>query len=261
MSGPFSTPIGAPLVPELPIRFRDTEILTVVYRSEPAAIAAFLPAPLEAASDTVLLHFYRMHDPDRFGPHREFAVQLDARLPGAGADGEAGGEVRGAYSPLLLLDTDGGMATGRELYGQPKKAGTPRLEARGDLLVGVAERNGIEVATATMPYKPARGDLSELLARVPFATNLNYKVVPHVSGETAIRQLTARTLEDVVVHACYVGPATVELRPNAQFPLHRLPVVQAQRGYHWRTDFTLPYGRVVHDYLAAVGEHDGTEPR
>ncbi len=242
MTDPYSTPMGAPLVPEFPIVFRNTEVLSVWYRTDPRAMREFLPAPLEAASDVVLLHFYVMHDPDWFGPHREFAVQLDAALPGT--------DVRGAFSPLLMLTTDGGLATGREVYGQPKKLGAPSLEARGDLLVGVAARNGIDVVTATTPYKPRRGALTDLLALVPFATNLNYKVVPHVTGETAIRQLTARTLQDVVVHECHVGPATVELRPNAQFPLHRLPVVEVGDAYHWRADFTLPFGRVVHDYLA-----------
>jgi acetoacetate decarboxylase len=251
MSDAFSTPLGAPLVPELPIRFRDTEILTVAYRSRSDAIDALVPEPLEAVSDTVLLHLYAMRDPDRFGPHHEFAVHLDVRL--------AGSDVRGAYSPFILLSTDGGMATGREIYGQPKKAGTPSLEVRGDLVVGMAERNGIEVATMTMGYKPQAGTLDGLLASVPFATNINYKVVPHVTGQDAIRQLTARTLEDVVVHECHVGPATVELRPNAQFPLHLLPVLEVGRGYHWRTDFTLPFGRVIHDYLPSSASGAGTE--
>jgi acetoacetate decarboxylase len=251
MSDAFSTPLGAPLVPELPIRFRDTEILTVAYRSRPDAVAALVPEPLEAVSDTVLLHLYAMHDPDRFGPHHEFAVQLDVRL--------AGTDVRGAYSPLILLSTDGGMATGREIYGQPKKAGRPSLKVRGDLVVGVAERNGIDVATMTMGYKPRTGALDDLLERVPFATNINFKVVPQVDGEPGIRQLTARTLEDVVVHECHVGPATVELRPNAQFPLHHLPVLEVDRGYHWRTDFTLPFGRVIHDYLVSGAAGAGTE--
>ncbi len=253
MTDPFSTPLGAQLVPRLPIRFRDTEILTVVYRTRPDAVASFLPSPLEAASDRVLLHLYAMHDPDRFGPHHEFAVQLDARLADTG--------VHGAFSPLLLLDTDGGLATGREIYGQPKKLGTPSLDVHGDLLVGVARRNGIDVATLTMPYKPGRGEIGDLLAEVPFATNMNYKIVPDVTGEPAIRQLTARTLEDVVVHECYVGAATVELRPNAQFPLHRLPVEEVERGFHWRTDFTLPFGRVIHDYLAPDAPGSETESR
>lgn len=237
----FSTPVGAPLVPRFPIRFRDTTILTVAYRTDPAAAARFLPPPLEAASDLVLLHFYRMGDPDWFGPHQEFAVQIDAHL---------GDDIRGAYSPLLLLTTEGGLATGREVYGQPKKLGEPRLEVRGDLVVGVASRNGIEVATVTTPFKQQAADIGDLLAVVPFGTNLNYKVVPHITGEPAIRQITARSLTDVVVHECWRGPATVELRPNAQFPLHLLPVRGVELAYYWRADFSLPFGRVVYDYLA-----------
>lgn len=248
--GSTATPVGAPLVPQLPIQFRDTTILSVAYRTDEAAVARLLPAPLEAASDLVLLHYYRMGDPDWFGPHQEFAVQLDARLrpavPGAGNQ-----EVRGAYSPLLLLTTDGGLATGRELYGQPKKLGEPRLEVRGDLVVGVAARNGIDVVTATTPAKQQPGNLADLLALVPFKTNLNYKYVQHITGEAAIRQLTARELTDVVIHECWRGPATVEIRPNAQFPVHLLPVREVEVAYFWRADFVLPYGRVVHDYLAS----------
>src|SRR5690606_2648889 len=138
-----------------------------------------------------------------------------------GENGEQ--EVRGAYSPLLLLSTDGGLATGREVYGQPKKLGEPRLEVRGDLVLGVATRNGIDIATVTTAYKQQPADIAELQALVPFATNLNYKVVPHITGEPAVRQITARELTDVVVHECWRGPATVELRPHAQFPLHLLP--------------------------------------
>ncbi len=79
----FSTPFGAPLVPEFPIRFRNTEILSIWYRSDPAAIAALLPPPLEAVSDLVLVHFYAMHDPDRFGPHREFADSMSGVVKSA----------------------------------------------------------------------------------------------------------------------------------------------------------------------------------
>src|SRR5690606_24293621 len=39
----FSTPLGAPLVPRFPIRFRDTTILSVAYRTDAAAVARFLP--------------------------------------------------------------------------------------------------------------------------------------------------------------------------------------------------------------------------
>ncbi|MEX2541568.1 MAG: acetoacetate decarboxylase [Trueperaceae bacterium] len=241
MSDAFSTPIGAPLVPRFPIRFRDTRILSVLYETEAEAVARFLPPPLIAASNRVVVHFYRMTDPDWFGPHFEFAVHLDALLPGSG--------LRGGYSPLLMLTTDGGMATGREIYGQPKKFGEPMLEIRGDLIVGVARRNGIDVATSTTVYKQEPAVISELTDLLPFTTNINYKVVPSVTGEAAIRQLTARSFQDVVVHECWRGAATVELRANAQFPIHQLPVLSVGQGFYWRADLTLPFGQVVHDYL------------
>jgi acetoacetate decarboxylase len=241
MNGSFSTPLWAPLVPKLPIRFRNTTILSVFYRSDRERIARELPPPLEPGSDLVVAHFYHMADPDWFGPHFEFALQVDAVLPATG--------VRGAYSPLLMLTTDGGLATGREIYGQPKKLGQPRLEVRGDLVVGVAERNGIEAVTATLPYKQLTAQPSELTAFFPFTTNINYKFIPDIAGQPAVRQLTARSFEEVTVHECWQGDATLEVRPHAQFPAHRLPVREVVRGFYWRVDLTLPFGRVIHDYL------------
>ena len=241
----FETPIDNPLYPHFPIEMRNVEILTAFYRTDLAAARRLIPPPLELAGDVVILHIYHMHDADSFGNYYESAVQLPVSLPGQ--------EVTGAYSPYLYLGSDGAVAVGREVYGQPKKGGEPRLEARGDLLVGTVSRNGIEVITATLPYKQRRAELADLLRRGDFRTNINLKVIPGVDGQIAIRQLTARRFENVRVHECWTGPATVELRPNAQAPVFRLPVREMLSGYYWRTDFVLPYGRVIHNYLAPKG--------
>jgi acetoacetate decarboxylase len=239
----FETPFDSPLYPHFPMEMRNVEILTAFYRTDLAAAQRLIPAPLAAASDIVIVHVYHMHDADSFGDYYESAVQLPVTL--AGSD-----EVAGAYSPYLYLGSDGAVAVGREIYGQPKKGGEPRLEARGDLLVGVVARNGIDVITATLPYKQRRADPAELLRYGDFRTNINLKVITGVDGAAAIRQLTARQFENVRVHECWSGPATVELRPNAQAPVYRLPVREMLAGFYWRTDFVLPYGRVLHDYLA-----------
>jgi acetoacetate decarboxylase len=39
------------------------------------------------------------------------------------------------------------------------------------------------------------------------------------------------------------------LRPNAQAPVHRLPVVEEAEGFFWLADFTLVPGVILHDYL------------
>jgi acetoacetate decarboxylase len=240
----FSTPWDAPTIPPFPFRFRNAEILTLAWRTTEAAVRRLLPPPLEPASDVVLAHIYRMNDTDWLGPYFESNVSVGCRLAAKG--------IAGSYSPYLVLGSDVGVAHGREVHGQPKKFGEPKLDYRGDLVVGSVMRNGIDVLTGTMAYKQRPDTLDSLKIHFDFAENINLKAVDHIDGRPAIRQLTARRLADVKVHECWGGPCTVELRPNAQLPVHRLPVVEMLDGLHWRADFTLVPGRIIHDYLEAA---------
>lgn len=240
---PFSFPWEAPLVPPFPLRFRDMSILTVCWRTDLAAITRLLPPPLEPTGDVVLAHIYRMPDTDFVGSAYECNVMFGARLV---LDGET---VVGGYSMGLYLDSDVGIAHGREVHGQPKKLASLTLETRSDLIVGEVERNGITILTATLPYKQCAADPTEMHRHFDFTENLNYKLIPHIDGTPAIRQLTARRLADVEVSECWTGPSTVELRPNAQAPVWRLPVVEPLEGFFWRANFTLVAGRVLYDYL------------
>lgn len=237
----WSMPWDAPLVPDFPFTFRNVEVLTLVYRTDREAIQALLPPPLEATGDWVLIHVYNMHDVEWLGSYGECNVMAGARL---------GEHHRGGYSPYLFLNSDVGLAHGREVHGQPKKFAEARIEVRKDLLVATVTRNGIDIVTGTMGYKQTRGGLDQLKqATFDFSTNLNYKVIPNIDGTAALRQITSRKLADVTVHECWTGPCTVELRPNAQAPVHKLPVREMADGYYWRADFTLVRGEVVHDYL------------
>jgi acetoacetate decarboxylase len=240
----FSTPFDNPIIPRFPMEMRNTEILTVFYRTDPDAARRLVPEPLEVTSDLVIVHVYHMNDADWFGNYYESAVQIPVRLRGT--------NITGVYSPYLYLGSAGAVAVGREVYGQPKKDGDPRLEVRDDLFVGTVTRNGIDVLTATMAYKQQRAELSAMTAYADFRTNINLKVIPNVDGTTAVRQLTARAFQDVRVHECWRGPATMELRPNAQAPVYRLPVRDVLEGFYWRVSFVLPFGDVIHDYLATA---------
>ncbi|MBI5879917.1 MAG: acetoacetate decarboxylase family protein [Chloroflexi bacterium] len=237
----FETPFDNPLVPRLPIQYRNCEILTAFYRTNAEAARRLVPEPLELTGEVVIVHLYHANDTDWFGHYDESAVQIPVRLPGT--------DIAGVYSPYLFLSNDGAVAAGREIYGQPKKGGQPRLEAREDLFVGTVTRNGIDVITVTLPYKQQRAPADALNRYGDFRTNINLKVVPNADGSTAIRQLTARTLSDVQVRECWSGGATIELRANAQAPVYRLPVIEMLEGFYWRVDFVLPFGRVIHDYL------------
>lgn len=240
-AGGFSTPWDAPTIPRFPFRFRNARILTVFYRTDPEAVALLLPPPLEPAGDTVAIHIYDMRDTDWLGPYGECNVMIPARLKDSGVAG---------YSPYLFLGSEVGVAHGREIHGQPKKLANVSLESRGDLLVGQVERNGIDVITATTPYKQQPADPAQMRQFFDFSVNYNLKAIDHIDGRPAIRQITSRKLTDLVVHECWSGPCTVELRPNAQAPVFRLPVRKMLVGYFWQASFTLVPGEILYDYLS-----------
>ena len=48
---------------------------------------------------------------------------------------------------------------------------------------------------------------------------------------------------------CWTGPCTTQLQPNAQAPVHRLPVREMLEGFYWTAQFTLVAGEVLLDYL------------
>ncbi len=244
----WTTPLDAPMYPRYPIPFRDLELLTLQYRTDPEAIRRLVPEPLEPTGDTVLLHVARFGDVPGIGADvHECNVMVGVRLD------TPTGPVSGAYSPWFFLDNDRAVAVGREVQGQPKRLAVVKLETRGDLVVGTVTANGIDILTGTLPYKVRAAPFEQLRSRVDMVTNINLKVVPSIDGTILARQLVARELADVRIRECWTGPGTVELRPNAVAPLYRLPVLELLEGYHWRADFALVAGRVLHDYLVGPG--------
>ena len=242
----FSTPWDAPTIPPFPFSFRNVEVLTFTYRTTQQAIAGLLPPPLEVTGDVVMVHIYRMNDTDYIGDYRESNVMVGARLPNANFPNK---QHSGAYSPYLFLNSEVGVCHGREVHGQPKKLGSPDIQFRGDLMVGTISRNGIDIFTGTLAYKQQKDEIESLSEYMDFATNINLKAVNHIDGKPAIRQLTSRKLANVRVTECWSGPCTVELRPNAQAPLFRLPVIEMLQGFYWKGDFDLVEGEIIYDYL------------
>jgi len=239
------TPIDSPVTGLPPASFRDGEVLTFQYATDPAAIRALLPEPLEPVNDTVQVQVSRWGDVPGAGRDiHECNVMVAARYRGAG------GTTEGSYSPYFWVESDRAMAGGREFHGQPKRIAEITVQTVGDLHVGRVRHNGFDIFTGTMQYKAAPSSLERLRSRVDPITNINFKVINHIDSRPAIRQLTARDLTDVEVHECYAGPCTVDIRPTATAPLYRLPVRAFGEGYYWRTDFRLVGGRILHDYLA-----------
>ena len=78
---------------------------------------------------------------------------------------------------------------------------------------------------------------------------MNLKLIPHVDGSLAIAQLVAYNLQDITIKGGWLSPARLHLIPHANAPVADLPVKCVVEGRHFIADLSLPYGRVLYDYL------------
>jgi len=245
-----SMPAASPSYPRGPYRFIDREYLIITYQSDPEAIRDALPEPLEPdGSDTVLYEFIRMPDSAGFGSYTESGVVIPAFYRGEHVN----------FTAQMYLDDEPPIAGGREIWGFPKKYGKPALAVVHDTLTGTLDCAGVQVAVGTMGYKHQhllydvagkKQCSSASIVEKMSKTQVNLKLIPGVDGNLEIAQLVAYKLTDIAVKGAWSGPARLHLVPHANAPVADLPVRKAIGGLHFIADLTLPYGSVLHDYLA-----------
>ncbi len=236
----FAMPLTSPAFPPGPYRFVNREFLVVTYRTDPKALRAVVPEPLQLPEDPLVKYeFIRMPDSTGFGDYTESGQVIPVLLEGR----------KGSYVHSMFLNDEAPIAGGRELWGFPKKLAAPELRVQTDTLLGTLDYGSVRVATATMGYKHRALDPQSLLPGL-LEPNFLLKIIPHVDGSPRICELVEYHLEDVVVKGAWTGPAALQLAEHALAPVARLPVLEVVSGVHVLTDLTLGLGRVVHDYLA-----------
>ena len=235
----FAMPLTSPAFPPGPYRFVNREFLIISYRTDPDALAAVIPAPLEVTDPVVKFEFIRMPDSTGFGDYTEAGQVIPVRFRG-----EAG-----AYVHAMFLDCEPPIAAGREIWGFPKKLASPELSVDKDTLHGVLRYGSVPVALATMGYKHRALPHDAILAALT-APNFLLKIIPHVDSTPRICELVRYRCEEVTVKGAWTGPAALELFEHALAPVAALPVREVISGVHILSDLTLGLGTVVHDYLA-----------
>jgi acetoacetate decarboxylase len=235
----FAMPLTSPAYPPGPYRFVDREFFIITYRTDPDALRAVIPAPLEMTDPIVKYEFIRMPDSTGFGDYTESGQVIPVSFRGQ----------KGGYVHSMYLDCDPPIAGGRELWGFPKKLASPGLKVDKDTLVGYLRFGQVPVAVATMGYKHRALDNEKVRASLE-GPNYLLKIIPHVDASPRICEIVRYYLQDITVKGAWEGPAALELFNHALAPVASLPVREVLGGVHIVTDMTLGLGTVVHDYLA-----------
>ncbi len=235
----FAMPLTSPAYPPGPYRFVNREFFIITYRTDPDALRAVIPAPLEFTSPIVNYEFIRMPDSTGFGDYTETGQVIPVSFQGQ----------PGSYVHAMYLDCHSPIAGGRELWGFPKKLASPSLSVEKDTLVGLLKYGSTTVASATMGYKHRALPLTPIRDALA-APNYLLKIIPHVDGSPRICEIVRYYCEDITVKGAWEGPAALQLFHHALAPVAALPVLEVISGVHIVSDLTLGLGTVVHNYLA-----------
>ena len=163
----YAMPLTNPAFPPGPYRFVNREFFIITYRTDPDALRAVIPAPLEFTQPLVKFEFIRMPDSTGFGDYTESGQVIPVSFKGT----------TGGYVHAMFLDDEAPIAGGRELWGFPKKLGEPSLRVEKDTLVGTLDYGSIRIATGTMGYKHLALDHAIVMASLE-APSFLLKIIP-----------------------------------------------------------------------------------
>ncbi|MFN8770789.1 MAG: acetoacetate decarboxylase [Neisseriaceae bacterium] len=236
----FAMPLTSPSFPKSEFRFVNREFFVITYETDIEILKSIVPEPLKVNSPKVNFEFIRMPDSSGFGDYTESGQVIPVEFEGQ----------HGNYVHAMYLDDASPIVAGREIWGFPKKYGTPSLSVDVDTLLGKLRYNSVDVAIGTMGYKYIPIDNDKLLKSLGTVPNFLLKIIPNCNGKDVdICQLVSYYLKDITLKGAWTGPAALDLFQHALAPVSQLPVKKVISGTHFVADLTLGFGQVVYDYL------------
>lgn len=216
----YSIPGWAPLYPEGPYEYDGFTALIFQYSVEQEQLQRLVPDPLSIRRSVMSLAIYDYGVVNGFGSYHELATSIPVSYEGQPL----------SYAPYVLLDADAPFASGREVWGIPKKLGEVTLNTDGTLVTATGSRSDKTLLKATLdPHgstdkHPLKPDSFETVFRktIPAATE--------GAGPVVDRLVVAETRE-VTADRALTGPATIEATSSAADPLAAFVPTGAVTGY------------------------------
>jgi acetoacetate decarboxylase len=191
-------------------KFLQARTLSIVFETDPEAIAAVLPPPLEPdGSSLASVGVACFGASNCVGPFDGGSLNVRARY----------GDVAGNYCVTMPMSTDTAIVFGRELYGEPKKQARVALVREGSHVRGTVERFGIT-------YVTIEADLDEV--RTPGeaqGSTFHVKFTPRcdgqgLDGDPLLIQVSSR----IITTRLERGAGTIRFQESPYDPVIDFPV-------------------------------------
>jgi len=243
----FSMPLTAPLYGALPLKYVDSKIVTVVFKTSPEVLRKLVPQPLLPNPDNLMFAYTSSLNVQGYqsggfsfhgGNYFEVVLGVPVRFDKTG----------GNYCVVMYLDkTVTGVPIGREIWGYPKKgANITFVESDGKVSSTVAR-----FGTTIIKLSFERTQKVEPVPPRPPTPTFNLKFIPSVKKDALpdVMQLTSNVTE-FNRKEMWRGKGTVEFGSLSEDPLGDIPVLQIIASDYSVVEGSLGHGEVVYDYLA-----------
>jgi acetoacetate decarboxylase len=237
------TPKGKSTLNPAPPWYYSSDFLSIEFWADASAVAAVLPAGLEAdraANGHGAALFYDWQfsgnneeylDPERY-QYREFFILVDALYDGKPV----------AYCPYIFVDNDAALARGWT-QGYPKRLGRvfqtryhaatgkagPALAA-GSKFAGTVTASGRRIAEAVVTLREPVKDLSAL-AQKPVVNLLHFpRLAADKQGQPVVHELVENIPHDVKIEQAWIGEGALKLPAADGEELSDLAPVRTGKG-------------------------------
>jgi len=173
-------PIHSPLFnPELTYGSDDCESVSVLLEVDHAAVRGFLePTPFEFVSPHVWIEVVVLRSAFGVGPFASGGVIVPCSYE----------DTVGGFYAFCYIDTDDGLALGREPFGYPKKYADVRLQRTGRAVTAAIYRGDARIEMSVV-----LGEGAQSIPRVPRYPHLLLQVFPSAeSSEVLLKRVIAR---------------------------------------------------------------------
>lgn len=232
-------PKNSPLYVRTPHHYKDIYWYSVVCRIKRYVLEKYVQDPLTLPEKDILDFevFIADYKSSEIGGYHESGIIVPANYK----------NVEGSHFSNLYLDSDAGIAAGREIIGFPKKYANVYLYERSDTITGTVVRKNSPIISLYANFKePTK------VSRLPVAPRLQVRYIPRVDGPgSEINQVIAtrwppeKGKETVQIHETKTGSGRVIFGTNGEEDFTELNDAEVLGAVKMVLDFTLEYATIL----------------
>lgn len=229
-----STPLLSPFYPGPPYHYVNAKIFLALFNPPEDSIQALLPAPLRPSQMPLAGLLFGEQPCRETGTFMESALLVQCLFDNPKTKEE---EV-GVYFAYNYVDTDIAQASGREIWGYPRKRADISLKMKGDTVIGTTERDNVTILRASCNLE----DEGEWIDSGP---NINLKLIPSVTGKGYdLTAITAAYLEYTIKHG-RSGEVEVEFNNGPRDDFNKVKIETPMIGLYFDCDILVPQGTII----------------